>query len=342
MTKKSTSRPSARARSLNSERVPSGSTRAGGTDLVITRVLDAPRERVWKAWTDPEQVKRWWGPRPFTSPSCRIDLRVGGTYLFCMRAPDGKDYWSTGTYREIVAPERLVYTDSFADEKGNVVPASHYGFPADFPREFVVTVTLEAVGGRTRMTLRHAGMPPGEHGRMAEAGWSTSLDKLAEALEDNLEVTMPAPREIVITRVLDAPRERVFRAYTEPKAIPEWWGPREYTTTVEAMDVRPGGRWRFVQRTPDGKTHGFHGEYREIVPHERLVDTFEYEGTPGHVVVEDVTFEALPGGRTRVTVRSTFASKEDRDGMVQAGMESGLRDSMNRLQELLRRGGRGG
>ena len=151
-------------------------------ELTITRVFDAPRDRVWRAWTDPEQFKRWWGPQGFTSPFCRIDLRVGGAYLFCMRSPEGQDFWSTGNYREIAPLQRLVWTDSFADENGNVVPASHYGMGSDFPPELLVTVTLEDQGGKTVMTLRHAGMPPGEMSDSAAAGWNGSFDKLAEAV----------------------------------------------------------------------------------------------------------------------------------------------------------------
>lgn len=150
--------------------------------LVITRVFDAPRELVWKAWTEPESMMRWWGPKGFTCPVCRIDLRVGGAYLNCMRSPEGVDYWSTGVYREIVPPERLVCTDSFADEAGNVVPATHYGMSADFPLEMLVTVTFEEQEGKTKFTLKHAGLPPGEDFDNCCAGWGQSLDKLAEAL----------------------------------------------------------------------------------------------------------------------------------------------------------------
>jgi uncharacterized protein YndB with AHSA1/START domain len=96
-------------------------------ELVIERVFDASRECVWRSWTEPERVSRWWGPKHFTTPFCRIDLRVGGTYLNCMRSPEGNDYWSTGTYREVDPPARLSCTDSFSDEKGVVVPASRYG-----------------------------------------------------------------------------------------------------------------------------------------------------------------------------------------------------------------------
>jgi len=151
-------------------------------DLVITRVFDAPRERVWKAWTEPERCMRWWGPNGFTCPVCRIDLRLGGAYLNCMRSPEGQDYWSTGVYREIVPPERLVFTDSFADEQGNVVPATHYGMNADYPLEMLVTATFEELDGQTRLTLKHAGLPPGEELDNCRVGWSESFDKLAEAL----------------------------------------------------------------------------------------------------------------------------------------------------------------
>jgi len=155
---------------------------SAGRELVITRLLDAPRELVWKAWTEPEHLMRWWGPKDFTAPACKIDLRVGGKYLFCMRSPEGQEFWSAGVYREIIEPERLVYTDQLADEKGNPVPASHYGMPGDWPEEMLVTVTFEESDGKTRMTLRHVGLPP-EMGEMAEAGWNGSLDKLAEVVE---------------------------------------------------------------------------------------------------------------------------------------------------------------
>ncbi len=158
--------------------------RHAGPALVIERTFAVPRGLVWKAWTDPELVKRWHGPEGFTAPYIRNDLRVGGTYLYCMRAPDGKDYWSTGVYLEVVPYERIVATDSFADEKGNVVPGETYGMGPDFPREMVLTATFEESAGGTKLTLRHAGMPPGEHSEMARAGWNGSLDKLAALLAE--------------------------------------------------------------------------------------------------------------------------------------------------------------
>ena len=148
------------------------------------------------------------------------------------------------------------------------------------------------------------------------------------------KVTLPSDTEILITREFDAPRDLVFNAMTDPDLIPRWWGPRGYTTEVDTMDVRPGGKWRFVHRTPDGTAHGFRGEYREVVPPERIVQTFEYEPMAGHIFVETATFTEHDG-RTLLTVRSVAPSKEDRDGMIQSGMEKGLVETHDRFAELL-------
>ena len=150
-------------------------------------------------------------------------------------------------------------------------------------------------------------------------------------------VTTPADREIHIERVFDAPRDRVFAVYTDPELIPEWWGPRDTTTVVDEMDVRPGGSWRFVMRSADGSESGFRGVYREVTPPERIVQTFEWEGMPGHISVETATFEDL-GDRTKVTTISLFHTTEERDGMLESGMESGMNVTYARLDELLARG----
>ncbi len=146
--------------------------------LVIERIFDAPRELVWKAWTEPERMMRWWGPKGYTTPVCKIDFRVGGSFLNCMRSPEGQDIWATGVYREIVEPERIVCTDSFADENGNVVSAAHYGMPESIPLEMMITVQFEDVNGKTKMTLRHGGLPLDEMTDGANQGWNESFDKL--------------------------------------------------------------------------------------------------------------------------------------------------------------------
>lgn len=151
-------------------------------ELLITRTFNAPVELVWKAWTDPEHLMRWWGPKNFSTPACKLDFRVGGKYLYCMRSPEGQDFWSTGTFKEIIPLRKIVFTDSFADADGNVVPASHYGIPDDIPQELLVTLTFEWVDGKTKFTLRHEGMPAGEMSKMTLAGWNEMFDKLAETL----------------------------------------------------------------------------------------------------------------------------------------------------------------
>lgn len=159
-------------------------TPAALRDIVIERVFDAPRELVWQAWTNPEHVMRWWGPKDFTSPTCQIDLRVGGKYIFSMQWPGGGDkMYSTGTYLEIVPPERLVYTDSFSDADGNVKSGADYGME-NYPEMITITVTLESMGdNQTKMTVLNQGVPAGEMGDMTEGGWIESFDKLAASLQ---------------------------------------------------------------------------------------------------------------------------------------------------------------
>lgn len=147
-------------------------------------------------------------------------------------------------------------------------------------------------------------------------------------------IAEPEKQEIVITRDVDAPRDLAFKTLTDPSLIPQWWGPKSLTTTVDKMDVRPGGIWRYVQRGPDGNEYAFHGVYHEIVPPDRLVYTFEFEGMPGHVLLETVTFEEHDG-KTTLTDKSVFQTVEDRDGMLKSGMEEGAAETMDRFAELL-------
>jgi len=156
-----------------------------GRSIIITRMFDAPRERVWQRWTDPDQYMCWWGPKDYYAPQAKFDLRVGGKYLSSMRGPDGKDIWSTGIYKEIIEPNRIVMTDSFADEHGNVVPASYYGMGSEIPMEMEVEVTLDDLDGKTMMTLEHCGLPEGELLEQTKQGWNESFDKLADCLGDD-------------------------------------------------------------------------------------------------------------------------------------------------------------
>jgi uncharacterized protein YndB with AHSA1/START domain len=155
-------------------------------DLVITRIFDAPIERVWRAWTDPEHVMRWWGPTGFTSPLCRIDFREGGKYLFCMRAPKefqgGQDFYTAGVYKKIVPLKLIEYSQGLADKDGNRIDPATMGMPPDFPREIRSALAFKRVGDKTELTVTEYDWTVGQMLDMSEAGMNQCLDKLAVSL----------------------------------------------------------------------------------------------------------------------------------------------------------------
>jgi uncharacterized protein YndB with AHSA1/START domain len=155
-------------------------------DLVVTRVFDAPVERVWKAWTDPEQVMRWWGPTGFTSPSCKIDFREGGKFLFHMRGPKefqgGQDFYTAGVYKKIVPMQLIEFSQSLADKDGNQIDPRTMGMPADFPKEIPSALAFKRVGDKTELTATEYGWTVGQMREMSEAGLSECLNKLAADL----------------------------------------------------------------------------------------------------------------------------------------------------------------
>lgn len=146
-------------------------------------------------------------------------------------------------------------------------------------------------------------------------------------------VTLPSDREIRIERVFNAPRDHVWRAFTEPELVRQWWG-RGNNLEIVRMEVERGGHWRFVEHSDEG-SYGFEGRYREVVPKERIVQSFEWDGMPAHVCIETVTLEDLGDGRTRVVNISLFHTSWERDGMMSAGMEQGLNESYAALDRLL-------
>ncbi len=146
-------------------------------------------------------------------------------------------------------------------------------------------------------------------------------------------VTTPSDREIRIERIFDAPRDRVWRAHTDPKLLAQWWG-RGNKLVIEKFELERGGHWRFVEHSDQG-VHGFEGRFREVAPQERIVQTFEWDGMPGYTVLETLELQDLGDGRTRVVATSLFFTTEERDGMLQSGMEQGLNQSYEALDRLL-------
>ncbi|WP_284653061.1 SRPBCC family protein [Flavobacterium terrisoli] len=148
--------------------------------ISIERTLNLPLANVWKAFSEADSFKKWWGPNDYFCPECTIDFKIGGKYLACMESKkNGEKIWSTGSFLEINDYRKIVYTDCFADSEGNKVPASYYKMPGEWPLELIATVELEAVDDRTHISLVHEGIPEDMHSECI-AGWEQSLDKLEE------------------------------------------------------------------------------------------------------------------------------------------------------------------
>jgi uncharacterized protein YndB with AHSA1/START domain/dihydrofolate reductase len=310
------------------------------SDLVITRLFDAPPELVFQAWTDPVHLAEWWGPKGFTNPVCEIDVRVGGAIRIHMRAPNGVVYPMTGVFKEISEPNRLVFVSSPLDDQGKAM------------FDVLTTVLFVEQKGKTLLTMRaqvlRTTTAAAPHLAEMEAGWTSALDRLGDHLasqkkqEETLHVAegggdSTADREITSTRVFDAPRPLVWKMWTDAEHVVEWWGPKGFSTTIQEMDVRPGGTWRLVMHGPDGRDYKNRIIYREVVEPEKLV--YEHSPEPGSEPVNfqtTVTF-ADHGDRTQVAVRMRFRTSAQRDFVAEKyGAVEGLEQTLGRLEGKLR------
>ena len=294
----------------------------------MTRVFDAPRELVFEMWTDPKHLVHWWGPRGFTTTIQEMDVRPGGTWRMIMHGPNGVDYPNHNVFTEVVKPERLVYTHGGRREGG---PSA----------EFRQTVTFEDQGGKTRLTMGLLFPSAADRDRVVKQfnaieGGNQTLDRLGERLAQMATHGNKSPdRELVLTRVFDAPREVVFKAWTEVERLKRWWGPKRFTNPVCEVDVRPGGAMRIHMRGPDGTIYPMTGVYHEIVEPERLVFTasaLDASGNPLFEQLTKVTFEEH-GGKTKLTVHATFSNIGPEAAPHLAGAEMGWNMSLDRLAE---------
>ncbi len=302
-------------------------------ELVIERVFDAPRERVFDVFTQPEHLQKWWGPKRLSVPTAEFEARPGGKIFLGQRGPDGAMHYNAGVVREIERPSRVVFTMYFADaDRRRVAPPAGAGLPGTWDEEIVTLVTFSAEGRRTRVIIRTLSGFTAEWGEKARVGWAESLDKLGYAVADDMTVAPQGEREIVITRTFDAPRALVYEALTNPEHVKNWWGPRQYGAVRATGAFRAGGRYRYSQNGPSGEV-AFSGEIREASP-ERMVYTEEFEAMPGHGAVTTVTLDER-GGRTYLSLRSVYQSKDDRDAVIASGMEWGARLSYLQLDEII-------
>lgn len=312
------------------------SSQTADREIVVSRVFNAPRELVFRAWSSHEHLSRWFGPDGFSITTHEMTFAPGGMWRFKMHGPDGHDYPNRVIFKEVVEPERLVYTQDDDDEGAE-------------PIRFNTTVTFDDAGqGKTKLTMRTVFPSKKAKDRVvnefgAVEGGLETVGRLAEYLASQhggkaaeLTISLPSEKEVILRRVFNAPRALVFRAMTEPEHIRQWWGPREFELHECEMDFRVGGAWRFVQRKSDGTEHPFRGEYLEIVAPERVVQTFVYDvdGIRDFPMTEHMTLTEADG-KTILTTRVVHGSQQARDGYLSSGMEWGATESMDRLEELI-------
>jgi uncharacterized protein YndB with AHSA1/START domain len=304
--------------------------------FTLTREFDAPAAILFHAWTDLDALRRWWGPKGFTMESCTLDVRPGGRFHYCMRGPDGSAMWGKLEYREVRRPDLLVFVSSFSDKDANAV---RHPMAPGWPLEIHSTVTFTERDGKTTLQLS-ADVPGATPDELAmfvgnfdslRGGWGGSLAQLEAYLGETA-------REIVIRRRIEAPRELVFRAWTDPAHLERWWGPNGFSTTTSEFEHRPGGRWRYVMHGPDGTDYPNLQSYEEIAPPERIVYSHG-TGNPGEAPLfhVTVTFSDDAGG-TLVTLRSLFPTAEARDHVVRRvkAIEGG-EQTLGRLAAYLER-----
>ena len=302
-------------------------------EITATRIFDAPRELVFEAWTDPKHIAQWWGPNGFTNTIHSMDVRPGGEWDFIMHGPDGTDYKNRIVYREVVRPSRLVY--------------DHVSGPL-----FHATVTFEEVGEKTKLTVQMLFESAELRNKVAEEfgaveGLNQTLGRLVTHLP---KVIDEHSDDFVISREFDAPRDLVFKAYTEADRLAQWWGPKGFKVVFSKVDLRPGGMFHYGMRGPDGSEMWGRFVYREITPPERMVFIVSFSDENGSVTrhpmaptwpLEMINTLTLTerNGKTTVTLRAAaYAATEEERATFKAGhksMQGGFSGTFDQLADYL-------
>ena len=290
-------------------------------EIIQQRVYDAPRDLVYEAWTRPDYVDRWFGPRGFVSQTTAMDVRPGGEWHWMMRSAEHGDFPNRARYREVVPGERLVY--------------DHDAGVDDDPKGFHVTVTFVSIGAKTEVTMRcrftTAAAREAANKYGAVEGGQQTMARLAEALD------AAGAGDLTITRTVAAPRDRVWAAWTDPAQLGEWWGPKGLGLEVRSFDLRPGGLFHYAM-IPPGAAPPMFGrfQFREIVAPERLVWINSFADAQGAIVaapmVSGFPLEILNvltltevDGHTTLNLRGRPIRASDEEHAFYAGMHASMR-----------------
>lgn len=290
-------------------------------EIVISRDYDAPRELIWKAWTQPEHVAQWWGPDGFTTTIHEMDLRPGGVWKLTMHGPDGTEYPNKSVFKEVVELEKIVF--------------SHGGGKVDGPgASFEATWTFETIGNKTRLTGRMVFPTAEARDRVikeynAVEGGKQTLGRLAKYLP-TMTGANSSSREVTIEHTLDAPRTLVWEVWSNAEHVSQWWGPRGFTIPECQIDFRVGGTMRYVMRGPDGTDYPFVGVYNVIDEPHRIVMTGKIDPDSGQDLVTTVEFTES-GGQTTVKIRQTVPVVEE----YARGQVQGWTETLERLAEFV-------
>ena len=298
-------------------------------EISITRILNAPKELVFEAWTDPKHLSEWWGPNGFTNTLQQMDLRPGGKWIHTMHGPDGTDYPNEATFTEIVKPDLIKFTHALP--------------------KFDVTVTFEAIGNKTKLTMRNVfetaeirNFLAKEHG--AVEGQVQTINRFEELLSK-----MSEGKELVITRTFNAPKKLVYKAFSESEALVQWWGPKGAKIEVNKFNFKPGGIFHYSMQSPMGEMWGrFH--YMEIVEPERIVFTNSFSDKDGNIIrapfSNDFPLEIMniltlneQDGKTTVTLKGSPINATEAEmnffTNMFSGMQQGFAGTFDQLEEYL-------
>ena len=289
-------------------------------EIQITRVVDAPRDLVWEVWTDAQHIVQWFGPDGFDTTTHSFDFTIGGSWRFTMHGPDGADYHNKQVFKEIVPKERFVYLHTG-------------GLESEDEGGFVATVRFADEGGKTRVSMTST-FPTAEAMQHiiktygAVEGGKQHLGRLAHYL------ALPRARKMVIlSRILDAPRPLVWKTLTTPDGMQKWFAPKGFTVPRATADLRVGGHWSVVQRTPDGVDHDASGSYLEVAPEGRLAFSWVMELPPGTIVLEAHHYLTLieTMGKTRLTFVARIITAGPGSEAFMAGVDQGWGQALDKL-----------